>query len=65
MRALAATGQAPEALRAGREYRHRLAEETGLDPSPALDELERDDRRRGRRSGAPPARRARPARRPG
>jgi predicted ATPase/DNA-binding SARP family transcriptional activator len=42
MRALAATGQAPEALRAGSDYRHRLAEETGLDPSPALDELVRE-----------------------
>ena len=42
MRALAAAGQAPEALRTGREYRHRLADETGLDPSPALGELERD-----------------------
>ncbi|MEU0368810.1 BTAD domain-containing putative transcriptional regulator [Streptomyces sp. NPDC006283] len=42
MRALAATGQAPEALRLGREFRRRLADETGLDPSPALDELERD-----------------------
>jgi predicted ATPase/DNA-binding SARP family transcriptional activator len=42
MRALAATGQAPEALRTGREYRHRLAEDTGLDPSAALNELERD-----------------------
>jgi predicted ATPase/DNA-binding SARP family transcriptional activator len=42
MRALAAVGRAPEALRAGREYRHRLAEETGLDPSAALDELERE-----------------------
>ncbi|HYN97013.1 MAG TPA: bacterial transcriptional activator domain-containing protein, partial [Pilimelia sp.] len=36
MRALAATGRAPEALRHAREYRHRLTEETGLDPSPAL-----------------------------
>jgi predicted ATPase/DNA-binding SARP family transcriptional activator len=42
MRTLAAAGQAPEALRIGREYRHRLAEETGLDPSPALGELVRD-----------------------
>lgn len=42
MRALAATGRAPEALRTAHEYRHRLAEETGLDPSPALDELVRD-----------------------
>ncbi len=42
MRALAATGQAPEALRIGREYRRRLVDETGLDPSAALGELERD-----------------------
>jgi len=42
MRALAATGQAPEALRIGREYRRLLADETGLDPSPALAERERD-----------------------
>ncbi|MEV4163431.1 BTAD domain-containing putative transcriptional regulator [Nonomuraea dietziae] len=42
MRALAATGQAPEALRIGREYRRRLVEETGLDPSAALDALERE-----------------------
>ncbi|MGY1623965.1 BTAD domain-containing putative transcriptional regulator [Geodermatophilus sp. SYSU D00965] len=42
MGALAATGQAPEALRTAREYRHRLAEETGLDPSPELGRLERD-----------------------
>ena len=53
MRALAATGQAPEALRTGREYRHRLAEETGLDPSPALGELERDIA--GGAAGPPPA----------
>ncbi|MGH3966206.1 MAG: AfsR/SARP family transcriptional regulator, partial [Pseudonocardiaceae bacterium] len=36
MRALAATGREPEALRTGREYRHRLTDEAGLDPSPAL-----------------------------
>jgi DNA-binding SARP family transcriptional activator len=42
MRALATTGRAPEALRTGREYRQRLAEETGLDPSPELDRLERE-----------------------
>ncbi|HWM59534.1 MAG TPA: BTAD domain-containing putative transcriptional regulator [Pseudonocardia sp.] len=42
MRALAATGQAAEALRVGREYRHRLADETGLDPSPELGRLERE-----------------------
>ncbi|MFI7442909.1 AfsR/SARP family transcriptional regulator [Nonomuraea indica] len=41
MRALAATGQAPEALRVARAHRRRLADETGLDPSPALAELER------------------------
>lgn len=41
IRALAAAGQAPEALRVAREFRHRLIEETGLDPSPALGELER------------------------
>ncbi|HEU5157502.1 MAG TPA: BTAD domain-containing putative transcriptional regulator [Streptosporangiaceae bacterium] len=42
MRALAATGQAPEALRIGREYRRRLVEETGLDPTSGLNDLERD-----------------------
>lgn len=41
VRALAATGDAAQALAAAREYRRRLAEETGLDPSPALGELER------------------------
>jgi predicted ATPase/DNA-binding SARP family transcriptional activator len=42
MRALAATGRAAEALRAGREFRERLADEAGLDASPALGELVRD-----------------------
>ncbi|SDN05705.1 Predicted ATPase [Geodermatophilus siccatus] len=42
VRALAATGRAPEALRTARGYRQRLAEETGLDPSPELDQLERE-----------------------
>lgn len=42
MRVLAATGQAADALRTGREFRRRLADETGLDPSPALGDLERD-----------------------
>jgi predicted ATPase/DNA-binding SARP family transcriptional activator len=42
MRVLAAMGRPPEALTTGREFRHRLAEETGLDPSPALGELERE-----------------------
>jgi predicted ATPase/DNA-binding SARP family transcriptional activator len=40
MRALAATGRERDALRAGYEYRRRLARETGLDPSPALRALE-------------------------
>ncbi|WP_068278563.1 BTAD domain-containing putative transcriptional regulator [Aldersonia kunmingensis] len=42
MRALAATGDGAEGLRIGREYRRRLAEETGLDPTAALAALERD-----------------------
>jgi hypothetical protein len=42
MRALAATSRAPEALRVGREYRRALADQTGLDPSPALNDVERD-----------------------
>ncbi|HSK59213.1 MAG TPA: BTAD domain-containing putative transcriptional regulator, partial [Actinomycetospora sp.] len=42
VRALSATGQAPRALRTAREFRARLAEETGLDPSPALAALESD-----------------------
>jgi predicted ATPase/DNA-binding SARP family transcriptional activator len=54
MRALAATGQAPEALRAARDHRHRLVEETGLDPSPALGKLERDIA--GGAAGPPPTR---------
>ncbi len=41
VRVLAATGRAPDALRLAREFRHRLAEETGLDPTPALGALER------------------------
>jgi DNA-binding SARP family transcriptional activator len=41
VRALAATGRVPEALDAARAYRRRLADEAGLDPSPALGELER------------------------
>jgi DNA-binding SARP family transcriptional activator len=54
MRALAATGQAAESLRTGREYRRRLADETGLDPSPSLSELERDIA--GGAAGPPPGR---------
>ncbi|MET9343257.1 BTAD domain-containing putative transcriptional regulator [Nonomuraea sp. NPDC003804] len=60
MRALAATGQAPQALRAGREYRHRLVEETGLDPTPALDELEREIAS-GQAACSPPGRSEAPA----
>lgn len=42
VRALAANGDAAEALRAAHDYRRRLADETGLDPSPAVVALERD-----------------------
>jgi predicted ATPase/DNA-binding SARP family transcriptional activator len=42
MRALAATGRTAEALRVGYAFRRRLAEEVGLDPSPALGRLERE-----------------------
>jgi predicted ATPase/DNA-binding SARP family transcriptional activator len=42
MRALAATGRGADALRAAHTYRRRLVEETGLDPSPELGELERE-----------------------
>jgi predicted ATPase/DNA-binding SARP family transcriptional activator len=41
MRALAATGREAEALQVGYGYRRRLADETGLDPTSALAELER------------------------
>ncbi|MEU4691566.1 BTAD domain-containing putative transcriptional regulator [Actinoplanes sp. NPDC023714] len=41
MRALHATGRTPEALTVVRTYRERLAEDHGLDPSPALVELQR------------------------
>ncbi|WP_322936297.1 BTAD domain-containing putative transcriptional regulator [Nocardioides bizhenqiangii] len=40
VRALAADGRTAEAMAAAQGYRHRLAEETGLDPGPALAELE-------------------------
>ena len=40
MRALAANGRSVEALQAAREFRRRLADEAGLDPSPALAALE-------------------------
>lgn len=41
MEALAGSGRAAEALRAGHDYRLRLRDEAGLDPSPALADLER------------------------
>ncbi len=40
MRALAADGRAAEAMAVGAAFRRLLAEETGLDPGPALGELE-------------------------
>jgi predicted ATPase/DNA-binding SARP family transcriptional activator len=40
VRALAAEGRSAEALAAGQAFRRRLVEETGLDPGPALAELE-------------------------
>jgi AAA domain-containing protein/transcriptional activator len=42
VRALAAEGRAAEAMRAAASYRRRLAAETGLDPGPELDALERE-----------------------
>ena len=42
MRALAATGQPSRRCAPRREYQARLADEAGLDPSPALDDLVRD-----------------------
>lgn len=41
MRALDTAGRGADALRAGHGFRRRLADETGLVPSPALGELER------------------------
>ncbi|WP_455350977.1 AfsR/SARP family transcriptional regulator [Streptomyces sp. SYSU K217416] len=61
MRALAGAGQAPEALRIGRDFRRRLIDETGLDPSPALDELEREIIGGAGSWAGPPEVRARPA----
>ena len=40
MNALRQTGRSAEALRVGRSFRQRLAEDTGLDPSPGLSALE-------------------------
>ncbi|QBR91153.1 BTAD domain-containing putative transcriptional regulator [Nocardioides euryhalodurans] len=40
VRALAADGRTREAMAAAQAFRRRLAEETGLDPGPALDDLE-------------------------
>ncbi|MEU4423834.1 BTAD domain-containing putative transcriptional regulator [Actinoplanes sp. NPDC024001] len=41
MRALHATGRTPEALAVARAFRDRLAEDHGVDPSPALVDLQR------------------------
>jgi predicted ATPase len=60
MRALAAGGQPAQALRVGREFRRLLADETGLDPSPALAEVERSVAAGASGAVATPAR-ARPA----
>jgi predicted ATPase/DNA-binding SARP family transcriptional activator len=40
MRSLAHAGRCADALRAGHDYRRRLADEAGLEPTPALAELE-------------------------
>ncbi|WP_222131310.1 BTAD domain-containing putative transcriptional regulator [Pseudonocardia sp. C8] len=42
MRALHATGRAPDALRVAYEHRRRIIAESGLDPTPALARLERE-----------------------
>ncbi len=54
MRALAHAGRTPDALRIAAEFRQRLAEETGLDPSAALDELIRDIARGALRPASDP-----------
>ena len=48
MRALDATGRTDEALRVFQEHRELLIDQTGLDPSEALIELDRELARRGR-----------------
>ncbi len=62
MQALAATGDGRAALRAARDYRRRLVEETGLDPSPTLNAAETAIAGGGAATtaGAPPARPATP-----
>ncbi len=42
VRALAAAGRQTDALRAANDFRRRLVEETGLDPSPAFADLENE-----------------------
>jgi len=42
MEALAADGRSAEAMQVGTTYRRHLADETGLDPGPALGRLEQD-----------------------
>lgn len=60
MRVLAAVARPADALQVGRELRRRLAEETGLDPSPAVGELERVIAGGGAGRSSPPTRAARP-----
>ncbi len=45
VRALAASGRAADAMEAAQGFRRRLVEETGLDPTPALADLEQQVRR--------------------
>ena len=56
VRALAADGRTAEAMAAAQAFRRRLADETGLDPGPALAELEQQvaagDARAARRAAA-------------
>jgi predicted ATPase/DNA-binding SARP family transcriptional activator len=63
VRALAAAGRQADALRAAHDFRRRLAEETGLDPSPAFGALEQEIAR-GVLSPAPAAGAHRPLARP-
>ena len=58
MRALDASGRAVEALRAGYDYRRRLGTQTGLEPSPALGDMEQHI---AARTSPRPGRPARPA----
>ncbi len=68
VRALGSAGRQAEAMAAAQEFRHRLADETGLDPTPALRALEQQVAAgvlAGTAADAtgPPSRTARPVRR--